>query len=284
MSHIKLEIPANDPVALKAMSGALSEMAVAHGADGLPVPVPTPVEPPVADTPTPVETVPTPVEPPVADTPTPVEPVIWTPASESGSMVEEPEKRVRGAIFPEYPVDNGHGVMVDKNGHPWDKRIHADSKAVKSDGTWRIRRCPKDQDKATWENYVEAVKVELTNTMSAPTPVTAPEVDDDDVAATAAGFGNSTPVPTQEPVTVIPPVVEAPAPVEPPVTDAPVPTGSVTTFQELMKYITTNRDKVDVQKVTEICQNHGIQGIPLLNSRPDLIPTVYSELEVIVNG
>lgn len=31
-------------------------------------------------------------------------------------------------------------ALVDKNGHPWDARIHASSKAFIADGTWRVKR------------------------------------------------------------------------------------------------------------------------------------------------
>lgn len=55
---------------------------------------------------------------------------------------------------------------TDKNGLPWDERIHAGTKALNADGTWKKRR---GVDDAT----VAAVTVELTG--AAPTPAPQPE-------------------------------------------------------------------------------------------------------------
>lgn len=50
---------------------------------------------------------------------------------------------------------------VDSTGTPWDERIHSTSKALNADGTWRLRRKPKDMDEAEWAAFVESVKGEL---------------------------------------------------------------------------------------------------------------------------
>ena len=50
---------------------------------------------------------------------------------------------------------------TDKTGTPWDERIHSASKALNADGTWRLRRKPKDMDEAEWTAFVESVKGEL---------------------------------------------------------------------------------------------------------------------------
>ena len=49
----------------------------------------------------------------------------------------------------------------DSTGTPWDERIHSTSKALNSDGSWRLRRKPKDMDEAEWAALVESVKAEL---------------------------------------------------------------------------------------------------------------------------
>lgn len=71
---------------------------------------------------------------------------------------------------------NATPPATDKNGLPWDERIHAGTKALNADGTWKKRR---GVDDAT----VAAVTAELTG--AAPTPTPQPE---------------STPAPTQAPV------------------------------------------------------------------------------------
>ncbi|ATV25078.1 hypothetical protein [Pectobacterium phage PEAT2] len=50
---------------------------------------------------------------------------------------------------------------VDSTGTPWDERIHSTSKALNADGTWRLRRKPKDMYEAEWAAFVEWVKAEL---------------------------------------------------------------------------------------------------------------------------
>lgn len=57
---------------------------------------------------------------------------------------------------------------TDKNGLPWDERIHAGTKALNGDGTWKKRR---GVDDAT----VAAVTAELTGAAPAPTPTPQPE-------------------------------------------------------------------------------------------------------------
>ena len=50
---------------------------------------------------------------------------------------------------------------TDSTGTPWDERIHSVSKALNADGTWRLRRKPKDMDEEQWAAFVESVKNEL---------------------------------------------------------------------------------------------------------------------------
>ena len=90
---------------------------------------------------------------------------------------------------------------TDKNGLPWDERIHAGTKALNADGTWKKRR---GVDDAT----VAAVTAELTG--AAPTPVSQVE--------TPAPQPEPTPAPTPEP------------------TPAPVPsTNRIQDFQQIVQ-------------------------------------------------
>lgn len=89
---------------------------------------------------------------------------------------------------------------TDKNGLPWDERIHASTKALNGDGTWKKRR---GVDDAT----VAAVTAELTGAAPQPEPTPAPQPD---------------PTPTPEPT---------PAP-----TPAPVPsTNRIQDFQQIVQ-------------------------------------------------
>lgn len=90
----------------------------------------------------------------------------------------------RDGVIPETPVPAPVTVTVtndtddtetvndappatDKNGLPWDERIHAGTKALNGDGTWKKRR---GVDDAT----VAAVTAELTGAAPAPTPEPTP--------------------------------------------------------------------------------------------------------------
>ena len=57
---------------------------------------------------------------------------------------------------------------TDSTGTPWDERIHSASKALNADGTWRLRRKPKDMDEAEWAALVEVVKAELSEGLETP--------------------------------------------------------------------------------------------------------------------
>lgn len=63
----------------------------------------------------------------------------------------------------EFETVNDTPPATDKNGLPWDERIHAGTKALNGDGTWKKRR---GVDDAT----VAAVTAELTGAAPAPTP------------------------------------------------------------------------------------------------------------------
>lgn len=106
---------------------------------------------------------------------------------------------------------NNAAPNVDKNGLPWDARIHAGTKALNADGTWKKRR---GVDDAT----IAAVTAELNSVNSAapqtetPVPTPAPV---------------ETPVPTPAPA----PVAETPVPVPAPAAEVKQP---IVQFQEIV--------------------------------------------------
>ena len=55
-------------------------------------------------------------------------------------------------------------VKLDKDGLPWDERIHAGSKGFTADGIWRRKRGVEDAD-------FDAVQVQLRQLMNIPAPV-----------------------------------------------------------------------------------------------------------------
>lgn len=126
---------------------------------------------------------------------------------------------------------------------PWDARIHAGSKAklAKKPHGWKMKRGVSDE-------LVDQVEAELIAAMK----------------ASPANPVESTPAPPASEPTPAAPAQPA------------APTGAVTTFPALMSAITSN--KIDQAMVTAAVNKAGLQSLPLLAARPDLIPTVAAEL------
>ncbi len=154
------------------------------------------------------------------------------------------------------PSPSVAGVELDKNGLPWDNRIHASGEGGKkpknADGSWRKKRGLNDAA------LIARVEQELRATMAAGTPTAQPPA-----------------------VAPPPPMPQPPVMTQPPA--APVPPAAVadpTTFEQLMPRITaavmaaTLPQTALLQAVTA----YQLPNIPALASRPDLVPTVWAYL------
>lgn len=158
MSNITLTIPNDDHIALRAFGKALEEMALAHGA-------PLRVNPHVN-----VEKLretmgnaePTHIIPEVDTTAQQVESLGATHIITEQKLVGDPEP-VGDGNFSQGYIATVEEIAdpVDSTGTPWDERIHSASKALNADGTWRLRRKPKDMDEAEWSDYVSMIKADL---------------------------------------------------------------------------------------------------------------------------
>lgn len=72
------------------------------------------------------------------------------------------------------PVDSSTSGVLDKNGLPWDERIHSSSKNTNQDGTWRYKKGG-DLDQRT---AVEAeLRAKLANAETPPSPPAPPVAD-----------------------------------------------------------------------------------------------------------
>lgn len=222
------------------------------------------------------------------------------------NIMEEELKHVDDTLE---QYEAGGGVeddTLDADGLPWDKRIHSRGKTRLADDTWRLARKPNDKTQEEWDEYVASVKAELKAVQDIPAPsdtVTPPVVDEDDAASVEditqaeVDAGNLTP-PVVETETVTPPTLdeqavadvqasEPVAAVEPPASvTAPVVTDNTampTTFQELMKYITSDAAKRgatnDMIKEVLAQVDPSLTAIPLIANRADLIPTFVAKLE-----
>lgn len=200
-------------------------------------------------------------------------------------------------------------TMLDKNGLPWDTRIHAASKAINADGTWRQKR-------GVAPELVATVETQLRGVMAVPVPDThgSPELDEDAAKLEAMGgdagptMGDIFGVPreylndTQPAAPVVPPpppvMVEARAagappewvgqsapPPPPPVTTPPA--SDPTTFPELVQFVTAQKlaGKLTQAQLDAALQIIGVQGaLPVMAARPDLIPTLVAKLRIAAGG
>lgn len=156
---------------------------------------------------------------------------------------------------PAPPAPATSGAELDKEGLPWDARINADAaEKMSSKGIWKRRRNISDE-------YYEQIKAELRQLMGgAPTPAPKPAA--------------------------VPSVPAAPATVPSPSVPAPVPSPSApsasvpATFQDLTTWITgqIKAQKLTLAEVEPEVVAVGLEKLPQLLQRPDLIPTVYAGL------
>lgn len=183
----------------------------------------------------------------------------------------------------------------DSTGTPWDERIHSTSKALNADGTWRLRRKPKDMDEPEWATFVETVKGELhtqTPVMTdeevktlKPVEIGEPTREEVEPPVTPPGddFHTDAGVVTEQTVAGIPPL-----PVPPPVTTAtlemhlPVPPHVVPVtvrvvddvqldFPQVMTFLTERHGKIDVATVNTLLAQDGMSSVQELNAHPDKI-------------
>lgn len=180
------------------------------------------------------------------------------------------------------PVEVDEPVELDKDGLPWDNRINSTPASVTASGVWKMRRKPKDMSDDQWAEYIETVRNELTNLMSI-------EVDDDtvDTDNIEPVIGDS---PVVDSVEVIPPPVtpdtvfgtveppESVEPIAPPATETP----TITTFPQLMTWLTGMTGKITVEQVNGALAEWNMNSVALLAKRPDLIPVFVAKIEALL--
>lgn len=285
MSNITLTIPNDDHIALRAFGKALEEMALAHGAE-------------------PRKTVGELSYKLNIDTSEAtaalerLNAVTGELTQTAPQMMNEPEidttaQQVESLAAPMGDIEEQTPPTTDSTGTPWDERIHSTSKALNADGTWRLRRKPKDMDEEEWAAFVESVKGELSgNTVAKdvqdeimlqkwdelehhmPIEPTREEVDElieasnkmlePPVTPPGDDFHTDVDVVTEQTVAGIPPL-----PVPPPVVVAPPVTEW--DFPRLMTFLTERHGKIDVATVNTLLAQDGMSSVQELNAHPDKI-------------
>lgn len=194
---------------------------------------------------------------------------------------------INGVEIDSEPASDEEITGRDKSGTPWDERIHSASKALNADGTWRLRRKPKDMDEEQWAAFVETVKAELSEGLETPAEA---YLTDDFVVSVASAPHDVDPdtIPKEDfkEVTgfVEPPVTPPgddfhtdeqtvagipPLPVPPPVVVAPPVTEW--DFPRLMTFLTERHGKIDVATVNTLLAQDGMSSVQELNAHPDKI-------------
>ena len=182
------------------------------------------------------------------------------PAAPAAAKVPTPPAAKAAAVVPKPPAaaapatnenksdaagEGGEPVELDKEGLPWDVRIHSSGKTKLVKGeTWKLIR---KLDPA----FVEEVKAELRATMdAAPAPT-------ETTAAEAFAGGDSDEVA--------------------PLGDTPM------SFPEVMNIVTTRMADGTLTEAQRdaVLTKHGLPSMPMLASRPDLIPAFATDLEAL---
>ena len=157
------------------------------------------------------------------------------------------------------------GIETDKNGLPWDGRIHSSARSKVADGSWKMRRGVEDE-------FVKGIENELRQTMGvapvpmAPSPLTPPPAA---VFSAPAAPIPAAPIPA-------PPV----ASIAPPPVAAPVEVATQLNFPKLMQRITAAfaAKTMDQGTINAAVQAVGLPSLPMLASRPDLVQAVADQL------
>lgn len=159
MSNITLTIPNDDHIALRAFGKALEEMALAHGAEprktvgelSYKLNIDTSEATAALERLNDVIT-----EHPHVEIDTTTQQVESLAALDNDLPIITVNATCHALSNEEL-----HERGFDSTGTPWDERIHSASKALNADGTWRLRRKPKDMNELEWSDYVSMIKADL---------------------------------------------------------------------------------------------------------------------------
>lgn len=173
-------------------------------------------------------------------------------------------------ITPSAPISSAPtspgSVELDSAGLPWDARIHASTRTkLKGDGTWKLKRGVHDHE-------VERVTAELRAIMS-------------------AGPASTAEAPAGPSVTHTPPAGQFPTPPGSGMTTQapagqPAPTPTALDFAGLMQRVTAAQTagKLTPTAIMDAVRSVGLNALPDLIHRPDLVPAVGDKIQQLTGG
>lgn len=200
------------------------------------------------------------------------------PAAPNALTAETPQ--ATGSVATSTPAVTS-GVEVDKNGLPWNGQIHTETKSKNQDGTWRYRR---NTDKALIAQVEAQMRAVMQLPAGAPAvpnvPTPSPQAPAPNASQPVAGAPAMTPIPTA-PGSAVPAVPGASLP-STPATGAAVPTATASAVPENAFIAFIGRitpllgdGRLSQPEVEAACAAVGVVGgLPLLSTRPDLVPNV----------
>lgn len=157
-------------------------------------------------------------------------------------------------VVPPVAAMPGNHAQVDKNGLPWDGRIHSETKSLNKGGTWRNKR-------GVEAAFMQQVEAELRHVQNLPIP-----------ASPMEAFG----IPNVAIGAVITPTLARIAPVEAP----------VASYLSLVQKVTAARTagKLTDEEVKAACLAVGIPNgaFPLLVTKPELVPSVDAQINAFI--
>ena len=173
------------------------------------------------------------------------------PISPAGPMLVIPNPEPAPAA----PAPPATGATLDKDGLPWDARIHASTKTFNADGTWRKKR-------GVETTLIQTVEGELKKLMAIPSPAAA------------------------APTPPVPPPPPGPATTQ----AAPPPPANATEVELRMQFVgLVGRASAAIQngklldhELNSTCAFAGVGSLPLLGNRLDLVPQVAATIDQII--
>ena len=170
------------------------------------------------------------------------------PVAEAGPKIVVPPPPPPAAVDPR-EVPARATTEVDKSGLPWDGRIHASTKAKNADGSWRYKR---GLDAAALAQVESELKALMAIPAAGPQLVPAPP----------------------PPVAAVPPPPAGPDP--------------IAAFIGLMGRASAamQAKKITQEEIQNCCKSidPSLIALPLLASRPDLVPAVAALIDGIIAG
>jgi hypothetical protein len=176
-------------------------------------------------------------------------PIPTGPISEAGPSLVIPANPTPAApVSPIVPPSGG--VTLDKEGLPWDSRIHASSRTQNADGTWRLKR-------GLQKDHLDKVTAELRQVMAIPSPAPGPQL-------------------------VPPPPAAVPAPPPPVADEVSMRQKYIDLFGRISAAMSAG--KLTQTQLDTCLQSISVPSLPLLGARLDLVPQACALIDGVIAG